>query len=111
MTYLPTAQAVSVFFCAVLLSMMAVTPAHAVFINEIHYDNAGADTDEGVELSGAVGVDLTGWSLVLYNGGNYRPTAQISPSMVFLRRAKMVWGCWILASPVYKTGLRMALPW
>lgn len=73
MIYLPRAQAISVFFCAVLLGMMAVTPAHAVFINEIHYDNAGADTGEGVELSGAAGVDLAGWSLVLYNGGNSSP--------------------------------------
>lgn len=41
-----------------------------VFINEIHYDNVGTDTDEGVELAGNTGVDLAGWTLVGYNGSN-----------------------------------------
>lgn len=39
-----------------------------VFINEIHYDNDGADTDEGVEVAGPAGTDLTGWSIESYNG-------------------------------------------
>ena len=43
-------------------------PDGAVFINEIHYDNAGADTGEAIEVAGPAGTDLTGWSLVLYNG-------------------------------------------
>lgn len=41
-----------------------------VFINEIHYDNASTDTGEAIEIAGVAGTDLTGWSLVLYNGGN-----------------------------------------
>jgi VCBS repeat-containing protein len=41
-----------------------------VFINEIHYDNAGADSGEFVEIAGAAGTDLTGWKIVLYNGAN-----------------------------------------
>jgi hypothetical protein len=40
----------------------------AVFINEIHYDNSGTDTGEAIEISGPTGTDLSGWSLVLYNG-------------------------------------------
>ncbi|MBL6082220.1 hypothetical protein JMJ56_30040 [Belnapia sp. T18] len=40
------------------------------WINEIHYDNAGTDAGEFVEIAGAAGTDLTGWSLVLYNGSN-----------------------------------------
>ena len=44
-------------------------PAPA-FINEIHYDNAGGDTGEFVEIAGAAGTDLTGWKIVLYNGAN-----------------------------------------
>ncbi|UOA10894.1 ExeM/NucH family extracellular endonuclease [Methylobacter sp. S3L5C] len=43
----------------------AVTP---VFINEIHYDNAGTDSGEAIEISGPAGTNLSGWSLVLYNG-------------------------------------------
>lgn len=40
----------------------------SVFINEFHYDNVGTDAGEFIELAGPAGVDLTGWSLVLYNG-------------------------------------------
>ncbi|MGZ9100231.1 MAG: Calx-beta domain-containing protein, partial [Brevundimonas sp.] len=40
------------------------------FINEFHYDNPGSDTGEFIEIAGAAGTDLTGYSLVLYNGSN-----------------------------------------
>lgn len=40
-----------------------------VFINEIHYDNSGADTDEGVEIAGPAGTDLSTYTINLYNGG------------------------------------------
>ncbi|MEX0788631.1 MAG: hypothetical protein WD040_07520 [Anaerolineales bacterium] len=39
-----------------------------IFINEIHYDNTGTDAGETIEVAGPAGVDLTGWSIVLYNG-------------------------------------------
>lgn len=39
-----------------------------IFINELHYDNDGADTAEAVEIAGPAGTDLSGWSVVLYNG-------------------------------------------
>lgn len=59
-----------VFLSALVL--LGVVDAHAtsVFINEIHYDNAGTDIGEAVEIAGPAGVDLSGWSIVLYNGGN-----------------------------------------
>jgi len=41
-----------------------------VFINEIHYDNDGADSGEAVEIAGPAGTDLAGWSVVLYNGSS-----------------------------------------
>ncbi len=41
-----------------------------VFINEIHYDNAGTDAGEAVEIAGTAGTDLTGYRLVFYNGNN-----------------------------------------
>ncbi|MFC4065734.1 ExeM/NucH family extracellular endonuclease [Actinoplanes subglobosus] len=47
------------------------------FISEIHYDNAGADSGEAVEIEAPVGYDLSGWQLYLYNGNNgavYTPT-------------------------------------
>jgi len=39
-----------------------------IWINEIHYDNVGVDTNEGVEIAGPAGTDLTGWTVVFYNG-------------------------------------------
>ncbi|MGY1916270.1 ExeM/NucH family extracellular endonuclease [Blastococcus sp. SYSU DS0973] len=49
----------------------AVAPADgAVFINELHYDNASTDAGEAIEIAGPAGTDLTGWSVVLYNGSN-----------------------------------------
>lgn len=38
------------------------------WINEIHYDNVSTDANEGVEIAGPAGVDLTGWKLLGYNG-------------------------------------------
>lgn len=43
--------------------------ATPIFINEIHYDNGGTDAGEAIEIAGPAGTDLTGWSIVLYNGG------------------------------------------
>ena len=41
-----------------------VTP----FINEIHYDNDGGDINELVEIAGSANTDLSGYTLVFYNG-------------------------------------------
>src|SRR5262245_36002015 len=49
-----------------VVSARAVPPV--VRIAEIHYDNTGTDTGEAIEISGPAGTDLTGWSIVLYNG-------------------------------------------
>ena len=40
------------------------------FINEFHYDNAGPDVEEYVEVAGLAGSDLSGWRLDFYNGTN-----------------------------------------
>jgi DNA/RNA endonuclease G (NUC1) len=40
----------------------------AVRFSEIHYDNVGTDVGEFLEIEGPAGTDLTGWSVVLYNG-------------------------------------------
>lgn len=57
-------------FCLLLWLVLSLfsASAHAVFINEFHYDNDGGDSGEAIELAGAAGIDLSGWSLVLYNG-------------------------------------------
>ncbi|HPF98784.1 MAG TPA: DUF2271 domain-containing protein [Kiritimatiellia bacterium] len=41
----------------------------SVWINEIHYDNTGTDTNEGVEVAGAAGTDLAAYRLLMYDGG------------------------------------------
>ncbi len=56
----------SLFALAGSLSLSAQT----VFVNEIHYDNTGGDLNEGTEIAGPAGTDLTGYSLVYYNGSN-----------------------------------------
>lgn len=41
-----------------------------VFINEIHYDNAGSDVGEAIEVVATAGEDLTQYSIKLYNGSD-----------------------------------------
>ncbi|MGX6604578.1 ExeM/NucH family extracellular endonuclease [Micromonosporaceae bacterium Da 78-11] len=48
----------------------AADDATAPFISEIHYDNTGTDVGESIEVQAPAGFDLTGWTVVLYNGNN-----------------------------------------
>ncbi|MCP4285047.1 MAG: VPLPA-CTERM sorting domain-containing protein [Gammaproteobacteria bacterium] len=72
---------------ACLLSALLVctssVAATAVFLNEIHYDNEGGDTNEGVEIAGPSGLDLSDWQLLLYNGsrGNIYGTHELSGTL------------------------------
>ena len=45
-------------------------PAIVPWINEVHYDDVDADEEEGVEIAGPAGLDLSDYTLVFYNGGN-----------------------------------------
>ncbi len=61
----------------ILASAAMATPASAepgvtasIFLNEVHYDNSGADTGEFVEVAGPAGIDLSGWTVALYNGSD-----------------------------------------
>jgi hypothetical protein len=58
--------------CGFVLMAFVAMPVSAstVFINELHYDNSGADAGEGIEIAGPAGTDLAGWSLVLYDGAS-----------------------------------------
>ncbi len=53
-----------------LPALSSLACAQTVFVNELHYDNSGSDTGEAVEIAGPAGTDLTGWSLVFYNGSS-----------------------------------------
>ena len=55
--------------CTIATTFSPLVAAQAdISISEIHYDNEGTDSGEAIEISGPVGADLSGWSLVLYNG-------------------------------------------
>jgi len=47
---------------------VAASSMPPVRISELHYDNTGTDAGERVEISGPAGTDLSGYSVVLYNG-------------------------------------------
>src|SRR5262245_52167181 len=67
---LALAAALTVILGSVICARaFTISPAD-VFINEIHYDNVGTDTAEAIEIAGPAGTDLSGWTLVLYNGAN-----------------------------------------
>jgi len=59
-----------IFLCCSILFSSFIASSQEVFINEVHYDNDGADTDEGIEIAGTAGTDLSGWNLVLNDGNN-----------------------------------------
>ncbi|MFL2576445.1 MAG: T9SS type A sorting domain-containing protein [Flavobacteriaceae bacterium] len=54
----------------------------AVFINEIHYDNASSDVGEGFEIAGPAGTDLSTYTVTKYNGSNNSVYGDISLSGV-----------------------------
>nr|WP_221380462.1 ExeM/NucH family extracellular endonuclease [Actinoplanes polyasparticus] len=72
----PRAAALRAIGAAALATVVGVSlagPAVAAepgdpFISEIHYDNAGTDSGESIEVQAPAGFDLTGWQIVLYNG-------------------------------------------
>ena len=78
------------FFAAVIHQLYFARPAAAaisVFINEIHYDNTGTDAGEAIEIAGPAGTNLSGWTLILYNGAagvgtsyDTKPLAGIIPN-------------------------------
>ncbi|WP_457610065.1 T9SS type A sorting domain-containing protein [Lutibacter sp.] len=58
------------YFFLVMFLMTTFCYTQTIFINEIHYDNTGADVDEGVEIAGPSGTDLSGYKVHLYNGSD-----------------------------------------
>ncbi len=56
-----------------LPGIASAAPPTTPFISEIHYDNAGADVDEFVEVQLPPGATSTGWRIVFYNGNGGAP--------------------------------------
>ncbi|WP_034213668.1 endonuclease [Arenimonas metalli] len=66
-----------------LLPLLLLCPSLAqagAWINEIHYDNAGTDTGERIEVAGDAGTSLAGWTLHFYNGADRKVYATRSLS-------------------------------
>jgi VCBS repeat-containing protein len=55
----------------------AIVPG-APFINEIHYDNAGTDAGEAIEIAAPAGTNLAGWTLVTYSVSTGATTGTVS---------------------------------
>lgn len=68
------------YFLFSMIMLTSLLSAQSVFINEIHYDNTGGDTGEGIEIAGPAGTDLTGWTVAAYNGSNGTVYATINLS-------------------------------
>jgi predicted extracellular nuclease len=51
-----------------LPALAQAAPPTSPFISEIHYDNAGADTGEFVEVEFPAGTSASGWHIYHYNG-------------------------------------------
>ena len=58
---------------AALACLLVTASAQSVFINELHYDNSSSDLNEGVEIAGPAGTDLSSYELIFYNGSNGEP--------------------------------------
>ena len=70
--------------CGLLAVWMMGLPAVSmadVFINEIHYDNAGADVGEAIEVVATAGEDLSQYRLHFYNGSNGALSGSTSPAI------------------------------
>lgn len=81
-----------------LLACPPAVAAHGVpYVSEIDYDNPGGDSSERIEISGPEGLDLAGWSVVLYDGDD---TSRASYRRTSLSGRVGESGTFVLAYPV-----------
>lgn len=50
------------------IAVITASYSQSVWINEIHYDNAGGDLNECIEIAAPAGTDMSDFSIILYNG-------------------------------------------
>jgi hypothetical protein len=53
-----------------------------VFIGEVHYENAGADSGKFIEITAPAGTESANYRLCLYNGSNYHAYADYSDVVI-----------------------------
>lgn len=81
-----------------------------VFINEIHYDNAGADADEGIEIAGPSGNNLSSYTFTLLMEITIAPT-KLSNFLGSFQISLMVLALCFSQLFLFKTARQMALHW
>lgn len=52
------------------------------WINEFHYDNDGTDTGEFIEIAGPAGLDLSAYSIYVYDGATREWSLEITPTVI-----------------------------
>ena len=75
-----------------------------VFISELHYDNAGADEGEAVEIAGPADTPVDGWQLVFYNGSGGAVYATVPLAGTLQRSGDCPLGYQVLAYPGIQNG-------
>lgn len=74
-------QSWRIFGAFLVLIVGAITsPGQSIFINELHYDDAGTDTLEGVEIAAPAGTNLSCFKILFYNGSTGFPYDSLSLS-------------------------------
>jgi predicted extracellular nuclease/Ca2+-binding RTX toxin-like protein len=80
-------------------------PLANVWINEFHYDPSTVpETGEFIEVAGLAGTDLTGWSIVLYNGSNSQTYGVPQPLSGLLGNSGSGFGFASIAVPGLQNG-------
>jgi hypothetical protein len=93
------------YFLFIAILTTSLSFGQTIFINEIHYDNTGGDTNEGFEIAGPAGTDLSGYTVELYNGNGGTSYNTISLSGIIPNQQNNLGTLWFTA-----TGLQNGAP-
>lgn len=88
------------YLLCLAFAMSSVFYAQTIFINEIHYDNSGGDVNEGVEIAGPAGTDLTGYEVRFYNGSTSKALNAIALSGIISNQSNNMGTLWFTADPI-----------
>jgi hypothetical protein len=52
-----------------------------LFLSELHYQNEGVDVDEGVEITGEAGLDLSNYQVIIYKGNDFEAIVDLQDTI------------------------------
>ncbi len=84
----------------IFLTTSVAVFSQTVFINEIHYDNSSTDANEGFEIAGPAGTDLSCYDIVLYNGSGGGAYATINLSGIIDDEGCGFGALWFSRAPI-----------